>query len=359
LLGWLLSCHKGIEVTGVNNTISEAELQQLKSSKQINCVRSNYYNQLFTRYAAGGWTGGDVATSLMLPGGKICWLFGDSFVDTVFADRHRPMDAFIHNSLVVTSPFGFFQTLYNGTTTHPTPYFDTIAPILLWPSCGFVNSAQNKLYVMMVTIQLIPGGGMFGFEAVGNTVGEISLPDMGLQRQFSFKHSTKINWSSASFIEDGFVYLYGAESVTYDKYVHVCRTSSTNPFQTVEYFDGNKWVDDASKTARLLNGVSEQYSFFKHKNKYYLLSQESTFLSADIYIWDAKSPVGPFSNKRKIYHTPEAVGNVITYNATAHPELMVDGMLLVGYCNNSLQGVDIYKNADNYRPYFIWVNNWQ
>ena len=355
----IFSCQKGIDMVPVNMTISDSELVQLKSSQGIKSVPSNYYNKLFTRFNAGTWTGGDVATSFLLPDGRSFWLFGDSFIDTVFADRRRPFKAFIHNSIVITSPSGSFQSLYNGTAVNPKPYFDTIAPILLWPSCGFVNSAKNNLYVMMVTIKILPGGGMFGFETVGNTVGEISLQDLSLKRQFNFSRSAKIDWASACFVEDEFVYLYGVESVTYDKHVHLCRTSSANPFQTVQYFDGSNWVDDSLKSARLLKGVSEQFSFFKYKNKYYLLSQESTFLSADIYIWDAQSPVGPFSNKRKIYHTPETVGNVITYNASAHPELMVDEMLLVGYCNNSINGVDIFNNADNYRPYFIWVNNWQ
>jgi len=109
---------------------------------------------------------------------------------------------------------------------------------------------------------------------------------------------------------------------------------------------------------RLQGGLSEQYSLFRFKTKYYLLSQ-ANLLGADIYLWDAASPVGPFTNKRKIYHTPQAVGNIITYNATAHVEYIQNNQLLVGYCTNSTDGLDIYKNADNYRPYFVWVSGWQ
>ena len=76
-------------------------------------------------------------------------------------------------------------------------------------------------------------------------------------------------------------------------------------------------------------------------------------------MWDAASPVGPFTRKRKVYTTPETGGNIITYNATVHTQFMQNGNLLVGYCTNSVNGTDIWTNADNYRPYFVWLNGWQ
>lgn len=342
----------------IEQSMTNAERAQLKSATGISTVRASYYNQMFTRYKAGTWTGGDVASSLALPDGRSFWLFGDSFVDTVYADRSRPFRSFIHNSAVATTPAGGFETFYNGTAASPKPLFDSVAPYLFWPACAFVNGAQDKVYTMMITVK-ITGGGGFGFETVGNAVGELSYPDLKPLRQFTFTNSPTVDWSSATFAENGYIYLYGAETASNNKFVHVCRTAAATPFATVEYYDGTNWVTDPTQSARLLSGVSEQYSVFKHKGKYYLLSQESTYLSADIYLWDAASPVGPFTNKRKIYRTPESKGNIITYNATAHPQFIVDDMLLVGYCNNAFGGNDIWTNADNYRPYFIWVNNWQ
>ena len=330
--------------------------------KQMTTFPANYYNQLFTRYNAGSWTGGDVATSIPLPDGRSFWLFGDSFVDTVFNDRHRPSDAFIHNSLVTTDNFNNFQTYYGGNTAHPKPYFDTAYPYVLWPSSSFINASKDKIYVMMVAIKILPGGGSFGFSIVGNTVGILNYPGLIQQDKFTFSKSGMVDWSSATLTDNGYTYIYGAESGQSTKYMHVCRTDNTNPFQQVEYFDGSNWVNQPSQSARLLDSVSEQFSFFKYQQKFYVLSQSGSFLSTDIYLWDAESPVGPFKNKRKIYSTPQTKGNVFTYNATAHPEYSTtanNGNLLVGYCTNSLNGADIYANADNYRPYFIWVSNWQ
>jgi hypothetical protein len=161
-------------------------------------------------------------------------------------------------------------------------------------------------------------------------------------------------------MEDGeYVYIYGAESRENRKFMHIIRTSINAPFHTLEYYNGTTWVTDQAKSARINSGISQQYTVFKYEGKYYRLSQQSLLLSPDIFIWDAASPAGPFTNKRKVYTTPQTGGNIITYNATAHTEFIQNGQLLVGYCTNSINGLDIFKNADNYRPYFVWVNNWQ
>ena len=351
----IASCKKDIDSA---NTVSQSNIQESVSSTEITVVKATYYDSLFTRYKAGEWTGGDVASSLALPDGSSFWLFGDSFVDTVFPDRHRPFGAFIHNSIVTTTSSGGFNTFYGGTAQNPKPFFDTASPIILWPASAFINTAQSKVYVMMVTVK-VTGIGIFGFETVGNTVATLRYPDFKVQNRFTFSDTNTVNWSSATLEDSGYIYIYGVESTDKNKFMHVCRTAASNPFKHVEYYDGINWVRRAKKSAKLAKDLSEQYSVFKYQNKYYLLSQQSKFLSPDIYLWDAASPTGPFTNKRKIYTTPETSGNIITYNATAHPELIEDGKLLVGYCTNSVNGLDIYHNADYYRPYFIWVSNWQ
>lgn len=359
LLATIATCFTGCKKEiSQSKPVSGQDVQQSVYSTQITAVKATYYDSLFTRYKAGEWTGGDVASSMLLPDGSSFWLFGDSFVDTVYPDRHRPFDAFIHNSIVTTTPAGSFKTFYGGNARNPKPFFDTASPIILWPSSAFIDSAQTKVYVLMVTVKST-GGGNFGFETVGNTVAILRLSDFKVLDRFTFNDTNTIDWSSATLTDSGYVYIYGAESTDNNKFMHVCRTPASNPFKVVEYYDGTNWFRRSKKSARIAKDLSEQYSVFKYQGKYYLLSQQSKFLSADIYLWDAASPTGPFTNKRKIYTTPETTGNIITYNATAHPELIQDGKLLVGYCTNSFGSFDIWNNADYYRPYFIWVSNWQ
>jgi hypothetical protein len=140
--------------------------------------------------------------------------------------------------------------------------------------------------------------------------------------------------------------------------MHLCRTSRNDPFRQVEYYTGKGWSENASKSARLMEGISQQFSFFSYQNKYYLLCQQGG-LGKDIYLWDAASPAGPFVRRRKIYTTPQATEKVITYNATAHLEFTRNDRLLVSYCTNSMDANGIYTNADTYRPYFIYVDGWR
>lgn len=348
------SCKKEIN----QNAIAASSVANAVTSG-ITAVPASDFDSIFTRYEKGQWTGGDVAYSHILPDSRSFWLFGDSFVDTVFPDRRRPRGAFIHSTIVLTDSLGGFNTLYNGTERNPKPFFEAEEPIQLWPNCAFISKDEKTIYVMLVVIRATGEGGLFGFKVIGNAVGVLSLPDLTLTKTIRISKDSAIDWSSGTYEEGDYVYIYGAESTKYNKFMHVSRTSRSNPFKKMEYYNGTSWVTDPKQSARLISGVSEQYSVFKYAGKYYLLSQAGVLLSPDIYLWDATSPVGPFTNKRKVYTTPQTGGNIITYNATAHTEFTKDGQLLVSYCTNSLNGNDIYKNADNYRPYFIRVSNWQ
>lgn len=326
---------------------------------KIKAVPAKFFDSIFTRNGSG-WTGGDVAYSHALPNGRSLWLFGDSFLDTVYANRSRPPSPFYHSVMALTDSSGNFTTIHGGTTKIPEPFFKADEPIQYWPNCAFISSNKKYVYVMLVVIKLTGEGGLFGFKNIGNKVGVLTLPDLKLKEIIPLTDNNKIDWSSGTYEEGNYVYIYGAESLQttpHTKYMHVCRTSRIDPFKKVEYYTGNNWTFDSSKSERLLSGISEQYTFFKHKNRYYLLSQNG--IKPDIFIYDAASPAGPFINKRKVYTTPQTSGKIITYCATVHTEFTKNDSLLVGYCVNSRDINDLYKNADNYRPYFIWVTNWQ
>jgi alpha-glucosidase (family GH31 glycosyl hydrolase) len=324
----------------------------------VTAIAATDFNALFTRYNSGGWTGGDVSYSHVLPGGGSFWLFGDSFVDTVYPDRHRSPGPFIHSTIVLTDAAGRFTTLFNGTTKNPKPFFETEEPVQYWPNCAFVNSDQTRIYVLMVIIRVTGEGGLFGFKTIGNAVGVLSLPDCKLIKTVEFSHNVTIDWSSGTYEEGKYVYIYGAESVGVSKFMHVCRTLRSDPFKKTEYYNGSEWVTDSAQSARIKDDIGQQYTFFKSGSKYYLLSAAS-FLGPDIYLWDAASPTGPFTRKRKVYTVPQAGGNIISYSATVHTEFTRNDQLLVSYCVNSHDPKDIYSNADNYRPYFIRVSNWR
>ena len=354
----LASCKKEITTTAQSlnsNTQSEA------SAAGITATISTYWDSVFTRYG-NGWTGGDGAISYKLPDGRVMWLWGDSFLDTVYADRHRPVIGFIHNQMVTTDlQGGNFKTYYGGTKQNPLPYFQANGERYYWPTFAFMNSTNTKVYVFLDKIKATGDGGSFGFKVVGVDMATLNYPDLSIQSIVPFSTGDKINWAGDAWEgNDGYVYLFGAESTQYNKFIHVARTSKTNPVADVTHWNGSAWVKDVTTSVRVQGGVSEGFSFFKYQGKYYLLSQ-GNLLSPDIYIWDAASPVGPFTRKRLVYTTPQKVGNfdIWTYNAKAHLQFTTNNQLLVGYCSNSISAAGLYRNADTYRPYFVWASGWQ
>ncbi|MEP6845228.1 MAG: DUF5005 domain-containing protein [Panacibacter sp.] len=342
----------GSDISSASNTMAA-----------ISSTKATYWDSVFTRYG-NGWTGGDAAISYKLPDGRVMWLWGDSFLDTVYPDRHRPIIGFIHNQMTTMNLQGAnFTTYYGGTTQNPLPYFNIKGSRYYWPNLAFMNQQKTQVYVFLDKIKATGAGGAFGFKVVGVDVAILNYPDLSIKEIKPFSTGSAINWVGSAWEgDDGYIYIYGAESTKYNKYARVCRTPANDPLSTVTYYNGTTWKSAPEQSGRLLGGLSENFSFFSYQGKYYLLSQEN-LLGPNIYLYDAASPTGPFTNKRLVYTTPTKVDkwNVITYNATAHPEFITaDGKLLVGYCTNEIEkGTGIWKNADTYRPYFVWVSNWQ
>ncbi|MFW5821238.1 MAG: DUF5005 domain-containing protein [Bacteroidota bacterium] len=101
---------------------------------------------------------------------------------------------------------------------------------------------------------------------------------------------------------------------------------------------------------------SEQFSVFEYKDLYVMVNQAGN-LSDEIYSFTSDSPYGPWENKTMLYKTPlpDSTENLFSYNAVAHPHLNESGELLISYNMNTMELADHFKNADIYRPRFIWV----
>jgi hypothetical protein len=347
------SCKKDLKT----NAVTGSDIAEAKAADAVEAV---YWDSVFTRYG-NGWTGGDGAISYKLPDGRSLWLWGDSFLDTVYPDRHRPVVGFIHNQITtMDADGGNFKTYYGGTKENPKPFFEAKGDSFYWPTYTIMNPNKTKLYIFLDKIVAF-GSGAFDFKVTGVDVAILNYPSLSIQQILPFSQDTLVNWAGDAYeSSDGFVYLYGTETTKYNKFIHVARFPKSNPFN-IKYWNGTAWIKNASQSVRVQGGVSEGFSFFEYEGKQYLLSQEN-LLGPNIYLWDAASPVGPFSRKRLVYTTMQKVGNfkVWTYNAKAHTQFIDNnGRLLVGYCSNSQTAQGLIKNADTYRPYFVWVSNWQ
>ena len=141
------------------------------------------------------------------------------------------------------------------------------------------------------------------------------------------------------------------------KTAHIARAPEGNLQNTWSFFDGQNWVDKPSNFV-IAKNISDQFSVIKEAGTFYLITHEPYF-SRKIQIMQSDSPVGPWTNRRTIYCTPENTDQIFTYNSFVHPELSENGELRVSYNINSFNFNDLFKNADLYRPKFVRIDNWQ
>ncbi|MCB9263984.1 MAG: hypothetical protein H6558_03050 [Lewinellaceae bacterium] len=168
-----------------------------------------------------------------------------------------------------------------------------------------------------------------------------------------------INYGACILEEDGYYYLYGAEKDGLLKYLHLTRVPvSEGPGGEWAYFNGTDWVPEPGQSARLFANVSEQFSVFKYEGRFYLLTQHHLLGERSTFTGRRLLSV-PFTEKKLVYCTPQTGGDIFTYNAFAHTQFLNDGALLVSYNVNSFNFSGLFTNADNYRPYFVWVKGWE
>jgi hypothetical protein len=318
-------------------------------------VPDEEFDALFTRYESG-WTGGDGTYSVPLPDGRTLWMFGDTFLGTVDPDRsRRPDSPLVHNSFVVQEN-GSLITLRGGTPEQPKAL---VAPedgsSWYWPGDGTVEG--DRLHVFLRKFQRT-GPGMWDWIWTGTDIGTFSLPDLKLAYITPAVSKNHVLYGSAILEHRDFVYIYGTEDLQERKFAHVARAPFGRLLGPWEFFTGHGWSDDPMESARMLDGVANQYSVVCAGNRYLLITSDNRQpFSRQIVGYLSNSPVGPWSGPLHLFTATEADDDIVTYNALAHPQFQEDGRLLISYNVNSLHGLQaLFRDADAYRPRFLGVD---
>jgi hypothetical protein len=207
------------------------------------------------------------------------------------------------------------------------------------------------------------GAGAWDFAYQRTDQVAFSLPDITEMSRTTVWNNPNVEFGAAVMEGADYTYIYGAEFLALTKYMHVARVPSDDLSAAWEYFTGTGWSTTFSgASGRLVKGnglpvdVSAQFSVFFHEGKYRLLTQEG-FLGPKIHAYESNNPSGPWKKKSLAYTTTEG-GSLFTYNALIHPEIVKPGSsaLLMSYCVNTSNFLELFSNADSYRPYFVWID---
>jgi hypothetical protein len=306
------------------------------------------YDNFFQRDGPG-WTGGDGTYSVGLPDGRIAWSFGDSYIGAVSPDGTLPTTTpMVNNSMLIQSGASG-STLVSSGSGRPQSFVSTgESDSWYWPAASTV--VGNKLYQFLLKTRR-SGSGLWDFSYAGGYVASFSLPGMSLESVTSISASDTVQWGMWVLDDGGYTYIYGVEDRGWDKYVHIARVAAGDVVGQWSYYTGSGWSANPSDSARVFNGVSNQFSVVKVAGAYRLITQKP--LGSDIVSYRSDSPVGPFSDKTLLYTTPSWGSDTFTYNALAHPELSGAGGLLISFNVISNNGSEAYSNPEIYRPRFV------
>ena len=337
--------------------------------EQPNNTRNVFVDEYYTNYFARdccGVTGADGFYSVELPDKRTVWIFGDSFLGTVNPDgsRDKRSPVFIRNAMAVQDGDSL-KSLYNiidgwesSLVIPPEAVKGTEFSedsLWYWPGDGFVENGKLKVFM---TGFYQADTGNWGFRWTNANIATFSLPDLALEKidHFDYPGEVEIHWGHAVCDDDpDFTYIYGAG----DKFPYVARAPKGNILADWEFYTGENWVAD-SKLAKPMTSFrgSEQFSVFKHKDKYVMITQSGDFLASSIYSVTSDNPYTGWTNKKELWKLQPLVKekDLFAYNPVAHPHLIHDNELLISYCVNSFNLDDLFEDASKYRPVFIRVN---
>ena len=378
-----------------------------------------YFN-LFASHQKG-WNGGDGVYSTTLPDGNTFWSFGDSFFGLIseFRNRRRPAnlprnaamiqtgeqshrDFIVLNELCSTDP-NDREHYYKGKTwlRHPNAKALTQKEIdagstdsdrFYWPGDATVIWREGKPILQVLW------GSIFGNMNRDETaLSEYSLegtPGDGEYMKLIRLIPNVVEYCGgygSGIIEapDGHTYLYGTTGTGGLGSVPIVARAATHDLTSQwEYWiadaDGNfAWQTEIPSEAEIMRSdishgewVTEP-SMMAYGDYYYMVSQDG--LNGNIYIYQAKDPWGPFTNRKCLYNVPDE--HAATYNTFVHPQLSRTGELVISYNMNAVTLVTYHKNskgeivednsdgfwrnfnawesADLYQPHFIRVFGWQ
>ncbi|MEV4413864.1 fibronectin type III domain-containing protein [Catellatospora sp. NPDC049609] len=318
--------------------------------------------QLFAGYGntSGRWSGADSTASVLLPDGRVAWLFSDTMIGTVNADFSRPRSSpMINNSLVVQDGAALTSTVHGGSAAAPQSLIPSaVSGEWYWIADATVEAGTMKV---LVNRYRKTGDGGLDFALTGTALASMALPGLTVSSVTELPLGDTVAWGAALLEDGGYTYIYGSEYVAADamRFARLARVPAGGLSGAWQYWTGSGWSASATASARLpLSGVGTAFGVQKIGSQYVVVTMESnTPFAAHAVAYTAGSPTGPFSDPVELFTAPEPAQRegVIVYDARVHPHLAPNGKLLVSYNVHSLVSEDLYADARIYRPRFVDV----
>ena len=310
--------------------------------------------------------GADVGASARLADGRVVWAYGDTF--------RRPDGVTltaVRNSLAIQSDDCRAVVIPAGGQEAIPNRADGVG---YWPMSLAVTheGRTSRLRVFAERVRGSEGG--FRFVNLGPAVATFVVsgdgaPILQSVTDLGPDDASRVNvgWGAAvADGGDGYWYVYGTanpdQPMVFGWSVRVARSTAVNLDNPSawEYWSGGVWSRDASRATPLIDavgGVSQTFSVFRAGASWYAVSKRDGDLGADLAVWAASAPWGPFGHPVTVGRIPDQdEPSVLRYMPLAHPEVPSSpGTVLVSVCRNSADPELLARSPELYRPFFVEV----
>jgi hypothetical protein len=315
------------------------------------------------------WVGADVASSVDMGGGRILWLFGDTWIDPSGTDTRRGA-RMVSNSVAIqtgTDPTTSTVTFYWGTAADGSP--DAFFPDRGAESLWFGNGVRVGDRLVLFFARTLRGTGTgLGFEHVGWTAVMVENPDDEPSAWRVRPLETPANplgilVGFAAVVRLGeHVYALGSQNPVKSHPIYAVRWPAEEVRRGYlgrpEWWAGVRlgWIPDSSSAQRwplFENGQSELTIHWDQATERFLEVQSLGIGSADVVMRAAPALTGPWSAPRMVYRPSEYYRpHVMIYAAKAHPELSGADVVLT-YATNTFEFAEHLTDSLVYYPRFV------
>lgn len=332
-------------------------------------ITTNTWPDATARFRGKGpWLGADSAYSIDLGGGRVLWLFGDTFIDpSADGSRTNGPSQFVRNSVAIQTS-GPDTTSYdlsrsqlqfftgperNGVATSFFP--ETASGDWYWPLSGIRLSNGQVLLFRMRVAKVATG---FGFKVMGWDAVAIEKPDLEPSawtlRAIADQSSDAAWLLGASTLQHGeYLYVYAAKNADDDHSLGVARfpiaslrSDPSDALRDPEWYTADGYRHEStgvSPSPILAGGQIEISVHYQPQLGRFIEVQTRGLFTSDantaIVMRTSAAPEGPWSEPQSIWR-PSAPGHtdpskLLTYAAKAHPEQR-GADLVVTYMQNDV-----------------------
>ncbi|MEE4608937.1 MAG: hypothetical protein V2L15_08615, partial [Desulfobacteraceae bacterium] len=237
----------------------------------------------------------------------------------------------------------------------PDAFFPPLPPgEWCWPADATVHNGQVRV-ILHSYRQGRPL--LWDWQWTGTAVAELGLPELEIERITPLAAANGVLYGAILERAEA-TYVFGVEERGSARWMHVARAPPGDLLGAWAFFDGKQWSMDQAATRPFLDGVSTQFAVVDLADGLALVTMDNREpFSADLVMYRAARPEGPWEGPCRLYRAPEAGAAIAAYNPFIHPQFTANGRLLVSYnLNHVSEPAALYRNAAIYRPRFVRVD---